>query len=630
MKTISKRLLSIITATVVSSGLFATSSVSAATVDNSGDVTAKTSASSIASIYKTNPDKHVGKEKTITIDGDASDWSSDMLIAQGAANDTCTAFKGQHENCVLDSYGLYAAWDDDNLYIGWQMVNVNDELGWTDGNGPLMENGKPGDVPMEIALSVDPNKKMTGNLADGKGIWGLTVQYQTPIDHIFLMSAKVGLGEPAMFTPNEDGSTSYTKGVNCFGFKTAGIQYAKADTSISDTIIGLKNPTAVTDKYSDSSNWVDFSTHNRKYDTFYEMSIPLSQLGIDKNYIEKNGIGVMQVATRGISGIDCLPYDPSMDDNVMGDCTTDPSTSHEKDDLDIITTQLADIGKIRDGHLTVAPSIDAVNTNVTSPQDLGSTVKFTTLASSGTGTLQYQYEVNGTVAQSYSTNSIFNWTPNVEGNYNIKVTVKDANGETATKTVPYTINKPESSLEITSAKASLASPQEAGKTIRLSMAAKGEGTVNYRFVAIKDGATSLVRGYKATSYVDWTPTEAGNYTIYFKAKDSTGKEVSKTMNYEITKPADALTINSIKASVASPQKVGTAVKFTTDAVSNGSIKYKYWICDPAGDWSLLRGYGVKNYVTWTPSQAGTYVIFVDVKDSNENVKGDFITYKVTK
>lgn len=37
--------------------------------------------------YATNPNGKVGVQKTITIDGDASDWSEDMLIAQGAAWD---------------------------------------------------------------------------------------------------------------------------------------------------------------------------------------------------------------------------------------------------------------------------------------------------------------------------------------------------------------------------------------------------------------------------------------------------------------------------------------------------------------------------------------------------------------
>ena len=59
-------------------------------------------------VYATNPQNAVGQEATITIDGDPSDWNTSMLIAQGSANDMCTAFKGSHENCVLDCYALYA------------------------------------------------------------------------------------------------------------------------------------------------------------------------------------------------------------------------------------------------------------------------------------------------------------------------------------------------------------------------------------------------------------------------------------------------------------------------------------------------------------------------------------------
>ena len=53
----------------------------------------------------------------------------------------------------------------------------------------------------------------------------------------------------------------------------------------------------------------------------------------------------MLVATRGESAMDCIPYDLSMIDNATGDYTSDPSTSAEKDDIDVITAPLAKIGK---------------------------------------------------------------------------------------------------------------------------------------------------------------------------------------------------------------------------------------------------------------------------------------------
>ena len=89
-------------------------------------VPASASTDTLCSKYATNPNGKVGVQKTITIDGSASDWSEDMLIAQGAAWDVANNFKGAHENCVLDTYALFGAWDSQNLYIGWQMVNTTD------------------------------------------------------------------------------------------------------------------------------------------------------------------------------------------------------------------------------------------------------------------------------------------------------------------------------------------------------------------------------------------------------------------------------------------------------------------------------------------------------------------------
>lgn len=308
----------------------------------------------LCSKYATNPDGKVGTEKTIMIDGDASDWSEDMLIAQGAAWDVANHYKGGHENCVLDTYALFATWDDDNLYIGWQMVNTTDT--WArEGDGPLSDGGRVLDVPLILALSVDPSStSMSNKNTDGGSIWGqkMGLTFNQHVDHLFYMSGKVGLGSPAMFTAVDDeGNTNYTTG--CQLYSAAGIEYAMDTTNICSSIWGLNSSDSISDVYSDSADWVDYKTftgsagtHNTTYDSFYEMSIPLSVLGIDKSYIETNGIGAMLVATRGESGLDCIPYDDTMLDNALGDYSSDSSTSAEKDDEDVITSALAKIGNL--------------------------------------------------------------------------------------------------------------------------------------------------------------------------------------------------------------------------------------------------------------------------------------------
>ena len=324
--------------------------------------------------YSTNPDGGVGKSATITINGSLSGWSNDMLIATCGANDVATAFKGSHENNVLDMYALYAAWDDANLYLAWQMCNTGDV--WArEGDGPLTDYGHIGDVPMIVALSVDPSTPgMTGLLEDGRCIWcdnsghGTTFDPSAVhVDHLFFMSGKPGQGSPAMFTAsNAAGATNY--GAACHLFAQNGITYnithdflpehlwrqrSTADWATPTELIS--DPSVLNDIY-DAEKYDNLKAgpvsglkaHSHEFDTFFEMVIPFKALGINREWLEANGIGARVIATRGESALDCIPFDPSMVDNTFGEYAKDPSTTHEKDDLDVITYAMADIAKVRD------------------------------------------------------------------------------------------------------------------------------------------------------------------------------------------------------------------------------------------------------------------------------------------
>lgn len=79
--------------------------------------------------YSTNG-KGVGKNKTITIDGKntSSEWTDDMLIATALAGDdprTLGSSWSMHET-PWNATHMWAAWDDSNLYVAWQYVDVTD------------------------------------------------------------------------------------------------------------------------------------------------------------------------------------------------------------------------------------------------------------------------------------------------------------------------------------------------------------------------------------------------------------------------------------------------------------------------------------------------------------------------
>lgn len=305
------------------------------------------SATSTGAYFSTNETGY-GKNKTIQIDGSFSDWSKDMLIAQGVANDDSRAFRGTHEGPVYDTYALYGAWDNDNLYVMWEFTNVTDVVDPVQGY-PISDNGKPynGDIPQILAFDLDQTRSADGTISGTTdSIWGIDVNYANGVDAVAMFSSKPGVGTPALFTMDSTGAFNYEEEY-CSGFKTLGIQYKYGDGNISDHIYGLNNIGYDYNRlYDSSTSLVDFKQlgHSDSQDTMYEMSIPLSALGITKDYIENNGIGVMHISTFGASGIASIPADMSMYDMANMPYSADDSTSAEKEDKDILTADLARIG----------------------------------------------------------------------------------------------------------------------------------------------------------------------------------------------------------------------------------------------------------------------------------------------
>ena len=379
--------------------------------------TVNASTGTLSDKYATNPQGKIGVKKTITIDGSYSDWSSDMLIAQGAAWDVANHYKGGHENCVLDTYALYAAWDDNNLYVAWQMVNTTDT--WArEGDGPLSDGGRVLDVPLILALSVDPSStSMSNKNTNGDPIWGrkMGLTFNQHVDHLLYMSGKVGNGTPGMFTAvDAQGNTNYTNGLKTF--KDNGIEYKMSEGNVCDSIIGLNYSKDTSDVYSNDSDWVDYKTfkgssgtHNTKYDSFYEIKIPLSTLGINSSYIENNGIGAMVVATRGESGLDCIPFDDTMLDNATGSYGSDASTSHEKDDEDVITSSFARIGNLGGSTPVTQPTTAKPTTQPT-------TAKPTTQPTTAKPT-QATTQQPTTAASSLTVNATSNFFPSTSKTY---------------------------------------------------------------------------------------------------------------------------------------------------------------------------------------------------------------------
>lgn len=432
--------------------------------------------------YATNPDLQFGKNKTITVDGDVSDWDSSMIIAQGVANDDPRVYmpSAMHEQ-PWDAYALYAAWDNDNLYFMWEMANTTYIISPED-NFAASNEARPwrNSIPMYLALSIDPSKQATGKAVgtnkDGSTytnpfVWGCDggvakdggTSFTTHVDTLIAMDSNNSNGGASIFkadTLDSDGTYMFNYdsrvpiGVRSFqaqdnqnGFK---IKYANGTAS--DTLFGINSPKGsrvLGDNTDSNSNWADFFDLGYKdsYGFIYEVAIPFSTLGIDKEYIETNGIGAMQILTYGTSGMDTLPHDPSMLDNADVEYSYDPSTSHEKEDIDNITVPLARVGALLDDTvINYAPLEVNFGADLNSGQSAGTTINLKAEAYNSIGDVEYEFSINGNSVQKSSSSS-FVWTPSETGTYQLSVTATDSDGKSVTESVNYTIGAAQQTYE---------------------------------------------------------------------------------------------------------------------------------------------------------------------------------------
>uniref|UniRef100_A0AAU3H0Y5 Uncharacterized protein n=1 Tax=Streptomyces sp. NBC_01401 TaxID=2903854 RepID=A0AAU3H0Y5_9ACTN len=313
---------------------------------------AATASAAPSSYHATNPEGQLGAATDVTVDGDATEWTDDLVIAQGVANDDPRIFRGSHEGPVYDLYSLSAAWDDENLYLMWQFTNVTDVTDPAQGY-PTSDNGKPynGDIPLSIALDVDPATGSDGIVeADApEGVWGIRDSFDNAeVDHLAMFSSKPGVGQPALFGLNADGAFDHEPGNN-LPFKEGGITYAYADGLNASEVIGINdsgNAGYAPDDLESEDLYEDLLAegHDPEQDTTYEMGIPLETLGITQDALESRGLGVMLISTFGQSAIGSLPQDPAVLDNATEPYTADTSTSAEKEDYDAFSEPFARVG----------------------------------------------------------------------------------------------------------------------------------------------------------------------------------------------------------------------------------------------------------------------------------------------
>ncbi len=273
----------------------------------------------------------------ITIDGSPADWTTNMLIALDKVNDDPRSLGDNwtmHE-APIDMTHLWAAWDDNYLYLAWQYVDVTDKL--DPANAGSAAGGKISNndgILQWIAIDTKPGgaTKDMWNKNNGANYWAGS---DLP-DFQMYMAGSLWQGYISRATNNvfpvDDG------GVNYKTCAAAGISYAKGNTCGSATLWGVND----CDNRNDGEPTRDFRAegHDITRDSFYETRIPLTWLQITRADIESTGLGVMMGA-GSMSCMDSLPNDPTTTDTAGVEVW---NSSKEWSDTDSFTTPFARVG----------------------------------------------------------------------------------------------------------------------------------------------------------------------------------------------------------------------------------------------------------------------------------------------
>jgi hypothetical protein len=294
-----------------------------------------------ATPYASNPT--FGAPGTPVVDGaNVGEWGPENLVYRGLANDDPRSLGGNwtmHET-PWDLTHLYAAWDDEALYLAWQYVDVTD----------VVDPANAGSAGAGAPRSMDLIQWLALDTVPGAGapldMWGKNAgePYWTGPDlpdHQLYFASNLWQGYVSTAVdgvfPVDDG------GVRYFDLETAGIEIAVGPGLAADALLGVDDA----DHAAEEAAQRDFLAlgHDPGRDSFYEIRIPLSALGLDAAGLAAGGLGVMLGQGEG-SCLDTVPHDPATHDTPG----TSPSNSPlEWGDVDHFTVPFVRVARAAGG-----------------------------------------------------------------------------------------------------------------------------------------------------------------------------------------------------------------------------------------------------------------------------------------
>ncbi|MGV8175007.1 MAG: hypothetical protein ACP5OU_04835, partial [Methanothrix sp.] len=212
------------------------------------------------------------------------------------------------------------------------------------------------------------------------------------------------------------------------------------------------------------------------------------------------------------------------------------------------------------------PSMIGLNPDKVSPQVTASTITWTVdVIDPEDDPLEFQFLIDGAVAQDWSANPVWNWNADQVGSHVIEAKVRDgqhdSNGDSS-KSASFEIVPPANSAPLLSdLSPDRESPQATGTAVAWSAVASDSENDPLEFQFLIDGA--VAQDWSANPVWTWNADLVGSHVIDAKVRDGqhdSNGDSSKSASFEIVPPANnAPVLDTLTSDKESPQVTGNTI-----------------------------------------------------------------------
>ncbi|MEE0265455.1 MAG: carbohydrate binding domain-containing protein, partial [Acutalibacteraceae bacterium] len=202
------------------------------------------------------------------------------------------------------------------------------------------------------------------------------------------------------------------------------------------------------------------------------------------------------------------------------------------------------------------------------------------------------------------------WTPEVSGNYIAYLTVKDRYGNYGYSSFGFNVTKKPLTID-----SFTVSPESKGGFFEIAdMKAKasgGTGTLQYQFSYWRMGTEYVIQDYSTDNTASYQfGIDTGNYDLIVRVKDSAGTVATEKKTFTVLQTyVKDLTFDKASASVG--ENIVITPTINNDSSVLKAEHYKYTVTKDGKTETLKTS--ADETATWTPTEAGTYKVQLEIR-----------------